>query len=814
MKVNLSQYHPLATFLINQTNMKLKVAYSYLIVFILFIPVVIFSQEGNPVLIKGVVVEEAGGKPIEFATVLIGDKTTKKPLSGTTTITDGSFELATDVTNFYIEVSFIGFTTKTFDDRTATNGVIDLGSIVLSESSQQLDEVVVAGEVSQTEFKLDKRVFNVGKDLSSTGASALEVLNNVPSVNVNIEGQVSLRGSQGVQMLINGKPSVLASEQGNALGTLTADMIEKIEVITNPSAKYDAQGTSGIINIVLKKEEKEGLNGSVTLNTGTPNNHSLGLSLNKRTEKFNLFSQLGIGRRTFPSKDETENRDLLNNTIIKSSGESDKNETFFNIILGTDYHINDLNVLTLSGHFAYEWETEHSNSNFESLDASNNQTEGFRRKELTTATNPKWQYELQYKKDFEDDENHTLLFSALGNFFGKDQSSAFDNIITLGTGSDSQQQTRTDYKRADYTIKLDYTHPFLEKYTIETGAQYEINDVANDYAVSDFIGGSWMENDDLTNIFEYLQNVLGLYGTAAYEGDKWGLKLGLRLENTDLNTVLKNTNEKHDQNYTNFFPSGHTSYKVSDNFSLQAGYSKRIFRPSLWDLNPFFNIRNSFNVRTGNPNLQPEYTDSYEITSIHQIGKASLNFAVFHRYTQEVVERVIVFEDNVSTSRPENVGANNSLGIEFNAKYIPVQWFTLNSDFNYSHFKREGTFETTTFDFNGERWATRLTGKFKLPADIDVEISGDYRSRYETFQQEVSDNLFADFGMRKKVFKGKAILNLSVRDVFASRKLESITQQSEFYLRNSRQQGRFVTFGISFGFGKGEAMEFSGQKQF
>ena len=267
------------------------------------------------VTITGKVIE-VGGIPVEFATVLVANPADQKPITGTTTVEDGSFVLETEATDFYIEVSFIGYRKKTIENPTIVDGKIDLGTVTLTEDSQQLDEVVVEGEVSQTVFKLDKRVFNVGADLSSTGASALEVLNNVPSVNVSIEGAVSLRGSQGVQMLINGKPSAIANEQGNALGTLTADMIDRIEVITNPSAKYDAEGTSGIINIVLKKEEKKGLNGAVTLNTGVPNNHSLGLSLNKRTEKFNLFSQLGLGRRTFPSDNETENRNLVDEHAI------------------------------------------------------------------------------------------------------------------------------------------------------------------------------------------------------------------------------------------------------------------------------------------------------------------------------------------------------------------------------------------------------------------------------------------------------------------------------------------------------------------
>ena len=401
-------------------NKEMKQHIKYVLAF-LILSIYEVKAQTSTLTIIGSVMEENNKRPIEFATVLIADKNTKKPIAGTTTLEDGSFSLETNATDFYIEVSFMGFTTKTFENHAVTNGTIDLGEVLLSENAQALDEVIVQGEVSQTVFKLDKRIFNVGSDLSSTGASALDVLNNVPSVNVNIQGQISLRGSQGVQILIDGKPSAIASEQGNALGTLTADMIEKIEVITNPSAKYDAEGTSGIINIVLKKEEKKGINGSATLNTGVPNNHSFGLSLNKRTEKINLFSQLGVGQRTFPWEEISENRNLTTNEFIQSSGGGDFNETYVNTILGTDYFIDKRNVITLSGQFAYELEKKDAYLDFDFLEDDQTATNRYRRYERATANNPKFRYELQYKKDFKRHKGQNLLFSALGDFFAIDE---------------------------------------------------------------------------------------------------------------------------------------------------------------------------------------------------------------------------------------------------------------------------------------------------------------------------------------------------------------------------------------------------------
>lgn len=772
------------------------------------------AQNGDPILIKGKVVEQGSGEPIAFATVMAADNETKKPITGTTTADDGTFSFETTANNFYVEIGFLGFQTKTFGQPATRSSTMDLGTVALSEDAEQLEEVVVAGEISRTEFKLDKRVFNVGKDLSSTGASALEVLNNVPSVNVNIEGQVSLRGSQGVQMLINGKPSIIASEEGNALGTITADMIERVEVITNPSAKYDAEGTSGIINIVLKKDERKGLNGSISVNTGTPAGHSVGISLNRRTEKFNLFSQIGVGVRDIPTDIENRNLNLEDNTSVVSTGTEHRNEDYYNLVLGADYHINDLNVLTLSGNFALEMEDQPSTTDFAEYDGANSLVSQWQRTEVTDARNPKFQYELQYKKNFdEDDDEHTLLFSGLGNFFAKDQSSEFFDATVGGEDMDSQQQTRTDFKEAVFTFKLDYTNPLTDEVTIETGAQYVLNDVSNDYEVNNYENGTYVNDPGLTNVFEYNQKVLGVYGTGSYEGKKWGVKGGLRLEHTDLGTYLATTGESNDQDYVNFFPSAHTSYKFSDKVSLQAGYSKRIYRPRMWDLNPFFNIRNNYSIRQGNPELEPEFTDSYEITSIYILGKASLNLGVYHRYTTDVIERVSTFEDNVSTYRPENIGTNKATGVEFNAKYSPLKWLTLNGDFNYSSFTRDGVFDSQIFDFTGDQWSSKLMTKVKLPADFDFEMTGNYQSSYRTVQSEMEDMAYLDLGLRKNILKGKAVLNLSIRDLFASRISESLVAQTDFEVYNRRQRGRFVAFGFSYGFGKGEAMQYSGQRR-
>ncbi len=786
----------------------------YLMLFPLLCLSLLTNAQPEGFFVSGSVLDAASGEPMDYVTVMLYSQESDELISGTTTSDGGTFRLKSPTKKIYLELSFIGYQNRRIDEINFQGPRANLGQISLGEDSETLDEVLVRGEKSTTEFKLDKRVFNVGKDLSSTGASALEVLNNVPSVNVDIEGGITLRGSSGVQILINGKPSVLASEEGNALGTITAEMLEKVEVITNPSAKYEAEGTAGIINLVLKKNEKKGLTGSITFNTGVPHNHSLGLSMSKRTENFNLFTQLGFGYKELPTDRESRNTNFDSNQILYSEGQQNRNEIFYNLILGTDYHINKSNVVTLSGSFALEDEEQPSNFDFRRINLDDESLiQAWSREESTEAINPKIQYELQYKKDFPDNKEHDLIFSAIGNYFGKEQSSVFTETQVEGQGAATNQTTATNFEEGKYTFNLDYTKPFKTKWSFETGAQYVDNNVSNDYQVEDEINGEYVVNAGLTNEFQYHQKVLGVYGTGAFEGEIWGLKLGMRLENTDLYTHLVETDESSDQNFTNLFPSAHSSYKLSEQVSLQAGYSRRIYRPRLWDLNPFFNIRNNFNLRTGNPRLQPEYTDSYELGSIFVFEDFSFNVTGFYRYTTELITRVVSFQDNVSIYMPMNLGTSDGTGIEFNFKYSPIRSLSFNGNTYYNYFKRHGQFDQQDFDFNGDEWSGRLKAKYKASKKLDLEVTANYQSRVKMIQGLVSERYHADFGARYKIKNGRSVISLSVRDVFASRVRESTLLGPNFETYGRGQRGRFINLGYSYSFGKGEAMEFKGGRR-
>ena len=762
--------------------------------------------------VTGKLMDRQSNVPVPYATVMVKSAANDQMITGATTDEMGRFRVSSDSSNVYLDISFMGYDNRQVRDLSFENGRAAAGIVDILQNAHALEEVEITAERSVMEFKLDKRVFNVGKDISSSGMGAMEVLENVPSVNVDIEGNVTLRGNSGVQILINGKPSVLSDEGSNALGTITADMIESVEVITNPSAKYEAGGTSGILNVVLKKEEKKGFNGSASVNTGYPANHSVGVSLNRRTEKFNLFTQFGGGYRSLPSYSKSINRNKLTGEEVRSEGTEYRNEYFFNLTLGSDFHINEYNVITLSGNVAVELEDQPSETEFSTFDGASVLASKWLREETTSAVNPKYQYDLQYEKKFKNHKDHVLQFSTLGRFFGKEQESEFLISPLVSAETQENQRTQTVFYQRNFTGKLDYVNPITEKLTLELGSQFDMNDVGNDYTVSDNINDVWLVDTGLTNNFEFDQQVLGVYITGSYEGEKWGLKLGSRVEHTNLLTVLTNTNQKNRRTYTNFFPSVHTSYNVSKMIAFQAGYSRRIFRPRLWDLNPFFNIRNNFSIRQGNPNLLPEFGDSYELTAIFILSKLSLNSSIYHLYTMDVIERVSYFENNVTITKPINVGTRHKTGFELNGKYSPTKKISFNGDVNIGYFQRKGQFQSQDFAFTGGQWSSRLTGKFKLPKGFEAEISGDYQSGYKTVQNVVSGFAFMDLGLRKKLWDGKGVINASVRDVFASRIRESYVDNDDFYLYNFSQRGRFMTLGFSYSFGKGEAMTYSGRR--
>ncbi|MFA8450322.1 MAG: TonB-dependent receptor domain-containing protein [Bacteroidales bacterium] len=794
-----------------------------LLLFCIFIMNMVYSQDENRVkkgkewIISGKVIDALTGEPLEYATVSVLKKENDKLITGQITSVKGTYNLIVAESDFYLKLEFLGYKTLFVRSINYNKSRIEIPIIKLNPDQEILQEVEIRAEKSQTVFKLDRREFNVGKDISNSGGSALEVLNNVPSVEVSLEGAVSLRGNSNVKILLNGKPSVLTSGTNNALGSITAEMIDKIEVVTNPSAKYDAEGTSGIINVVLKKDKRKGINGAATVNLGDPQNHSFGLSLSRRTEKQTLVSQIGGGIRKFPSTSKTilENKQTSDVVRFTSDGEAEKQEKFMNITLGADYYFNPLNVLTVSGHFGYEFENESSDIFYNnSLNLNSNKAFSSLRKESVKGVNPKYQYELAYKKSYKGNKDRSLIMSLTGSYFGKDRTSTYDNLDS-DLGVLSRERILNDFSETQHVFQTDYTYPFNDVFKLELGGKYDLSFLTNNYQFEDEKSNSWVKNVLKSNVFDYQEGVLGLYSTFSAEYGRWGIIGGVRFENSSRATELKETDERKTVNYYDFFPTLHTSFKLAENSSLQLGYSKRIFRPHLFELNPFFSYRDSQNITIGNPDLKPEYTDSFELTTINNFNNASFNASVYYRNTTNVMTDYVTVLNNQTITKPENIGKSENLGFELNSKLDLVKWFNVLLDLNYVISKRNGFNEGKEFNFNYNYWTSRLTSKFKFPFDIDAEVRLRYRSKTKQIQGVRKANYVVDFGIKKKLFKGRAVVNFGVRNLLNSSKYVFESDLPDFYRYEENVRGRRqIVLGFSYSFGKGEAMQYSGFKQF
>ena len=332
--------------------------------------------------------------------------------------------------------------------------------------------------------------------------------------------------------------------------------------------------------------------------------------------------------------------------------------------------------------------------------------------------------------------------------------------------------------------------------------------MSNDFEVQDQLDGLFVTNQGLTNVFDFRQKVFGLYGTGSFESDKWGIKLGLRREQTNIKTNLLNSNLSNNKDFADLFPTFHSSFKLIKKLSLQAGYSRRIYRPSLWQLNPFINIRNNFNIRKGNPNLKPEYSDSYELAAIYNISGLSINCSLYKLNTTDKITYVTTLQNNISETAPENLGTTNANGIEINGKLNVGKKIVITSDFNLNRFNRRGVWGKQNFNFNGNSWSSELRSKIKFPKDLDLELTLNYLSDFRTVDGERGPSRNLNFGIRKKIVDGRGVINLIVRDIFATRVRESRAIRSNFIVDNWSTSGTFFSLGFSYGFGKGEAMEY------
>ena len=776
----------------------------FILLMMMSIPLSLFAQPFNGI-VKGKVVDVETQAPLEYATITIFSQKDSSIITGDISNDKGVFSIETRPGKHFVKIEFIGFEAQIINDVIINRGnkVADLGAIKLGVSTNALAEVEVRAEKSSVQMTLDKRIFNVGKDLANAGGNAADILDNVPSVAVDVEGNVSLRGSEGVQILIDGKPSGLVGiGNSDGLRSLPANLIDRVEVITNPSARYEAEGSAGIINIVLRKQRKKGLNGSFDFTLGDPQIYGTAINLNFRRKNFNFFTNFGInyGKNIGGGNayQEFYRGDTTEITIIERV--QNRGGLSGNVRLGADYFINDNNIFTTS--FLYRLGKDDNTSTVDYRDFLNNENNFIGntfRTDHEIEDESKLEYALTYTKKMEG-KGHELVADIRFQDNTEKESSEFDEVYFLSDGTptgsaDYLQRSNNKEGERRLITKLDYVKPFGKKKKFEAGYQGSFRSIKNDYIVEEQLTNSdWVVFDGLSNNFNYEENIHAFYTSFGNKINKFSYQLGARIEYSDVLTELKQTNETNPREYFNFFPSAFLTYDLPGNNAIQASYSRRLRRPRFWYLNPFFTLSDARNRFTGNPDLDPEFTDSYEIGHIKIWDKGSLGSSIYYRHTTGVINRVItdvqVIDSLIVTvRRPENLATRDDLGFEFNFSYNPVKWWKINGDMNLFRSITDGSNLNTAFAADTYTMSGRLTSRTTIKKKTDLQLRFNYRAPRETTQGTRKAMYTLNLGMSRDVFKKNGTLTLSVSDLFNSRKrrgtvfTDNLYREEEFQWR-------------------------------
>lgn len=771
-----------------------------LVVLTLFLSNALFAQPAsNKIPVQGTLIEQSSGEPLPFATVILFNEQDSSMASNDLTDLDGNFSLSVAPGDYYAVLQFIGFADNVIPNIRVTPDQerVVLGQLLMASDATVLQEVEVTAERSQMEFKLDRRVFNVAKDLTNGGNSAADILDNVPSVSVDPEGNVSLRGSQGVRILINGKPSgMLSGGDTKALLRMQGDIIESIEVITNPSARYEAEGEAGIINIILKKNQEKGINGSFGVTAGYPQNYGLSYSLNYRKKDFNFFSNFGVDYRKSPGGGEATQRFFENGNLTEfysTTTDQTRGGTSAYLQMGTDWILNPQNTIT--GSLLYRGGRGENNSvvSYRDFDANENITNLTLRDIVETEDSQNLEASVSYKKTFEQKGREWTMVmkyildddTELADYEQTDNDSPI-RLLQLSSNTEDER---------NFLFQTDYVYPIGDKSKVEGGMRVALRTVNNNFQVQQNNSGTFDVLPGFDDELLYTEDIYAAYLIGAHEFGAFSTQVGLRAELSDITASLLKSEQSNDQDYLNLFPSASLAYKFSAAKQLQVSYSRRLSRPYFRRLLPFSNFNNPRNINIGNPNLRPEFTDAFEMGFLQYLTNGSLLSSVYYRRTTGVIERLVLAGEEEGTTLvfPVNLSARDAYGLEFNFSYQLTKWWDLNSDLNFYREQINGQFEERDYSSDTYTWSGRINNKFKISKPLQVQASFRYNAPQNTTQGRRLSTYALDIAAALDVLSGKGTLTLSGRDLFNTRirrsevNLPDYQEESFFQWRQTRQ---------------------------
>ncbi|GMN05396.1 outer membrane beta-barrel family protein [Croceitalea sp. MTPC5] len=762
-------------------------------------------QNTSPIKIKGTVIDKDTGQPLEYATFILESVRDTKNITGGITDLDGKFEVEAMPGMYNLSVEYISYTTFQQERQLMRNDT-DLGIIGLSIDVAQLDEVAVVAERTTVELRLDKKIYNVGSDLTVSGGTVSDVLDNVPSVSVDVEGNVQLRGNDDVRILINGKPSAITGlNSTDALRQLPAESIEKVEVITSPSARYDAEGSGGIINIILRRSKLQGLNGALTTNFGYPTQAGINGNLNYRMGNLNIFTNTGYNYRENPgnSLNDTDFFDDMGvfTNAIREERDFERIRKGFNMNLGVEWYVNKTASITQSIFIRDSDNSSNTTNDFTQLNADGGTSSGFRF-DPETEDDKTFQYAFNYDKQFNGDSNHKLTFA-----FQYETTDEVEESLIIQNGFDSESvRTAEDQQRV--FMQTDYVVPIGKAGQFEIGYRGDFNQLETDYDVV-FIEPTLDELGitDPSNLLDYRETINAVYSQYGSKIKKFSFLGGLRYEATRLIINQLETNDFNRNNFDGFFPTFNLNYEVNERENFQLGYNRRIRRPRSRFLNPFPSRSSPTNLFQGNPNLTPSFSNQVDLGYLKRFDKLTINSSVYFQRATDVI--TFITEDSGETTffdgeevriirrTPVNLARNDRYGFEFNTNYRPTRKWNINGNINIFNLITRGDFNGQNFDAENLSWFIRLNNKVTLPGNVDWQSRLFYRGPTENAQTTTEGIFSLSLAFSKDLFKEKASLAFNVSDVFNSRKRRSETITPSF-VNNSEFQWRERSFNLTF----------------
>ena len=777
--------------------------------------------------IKGKIMDGALGGPMEFVNVSVVKAGSTQLSGGAVTASDGSFQISgLRKGDYVLSISYIGYKEikKTFSI-VGNSQVLDIGQLTLNEDGQVLNEVEIVGQKPAMRFEIDRKVFDPSQDISSEGGTASDVLSNIPSVEVDNEGQVSLRGNSSVTIWINGKASGLtADNQADILQLMPAETIKEVEVITNPSAKYSPEGTAGIINIVLKEDRKAGYYGSVKAGADTYGGYNASANINYSSSKVDAYASLNYRNSQMKGGGITERTNTGDNSFLNQTNSSNRDNSNWFGRAGATWHItnNDDLRVGLMGMMG----NGNSDEAIHYLSGSALGDTIYTSDRLNDGNNKMRMYNIELGYIHKFSENSNLDFTLTHNQFNMNNDNIYSQSTLYTDPTIGLQQTyqfqNSDMKDKGWEAQLDYTNKLTENLRIEAG--YKGTFSRNESPVDTYSGtteADATQDKDLFNRFYYNQDVHALYMTL---GGKWGnlsYQAGLRGEYWTVNTRSLSyaqafegePADEFNKDFFKLFPSAFLSYALPKNNEIQLNYTRRLRRPWGGQLNSFRNISDASNISYGNPELTPEYSHSFELNYIKTWDAHTLSVSGYYRATDDVIQRIrfLNTEDNVMYTTSENVAKMQASGLELvgkNRLFNNILDLTTTVNLYYSKldgfsYLPEGAKDPVTGDEETSfSWNARMIANVKLPYDISLQLTGSYNAKQLMAQGHREPNYSFDAGLRKSFLNRKITLSINARDLLDSRKFRTITSGDGFYQdAENWRGGRRIGFTITYNFG-------------